>query len=270
MPVEATAIAKILLYCGTAIAVGVAITGRDPRRLGAVAAACVGIGPLIWLDAQRRALEFSVSDIPVLLGTAWGVNWVLLAVSALLAATGFHFLFHGQHEKAALFLVRIGALALAATLGGLGHANADDRWPLAARVLDAAHVLAMGAWVGVLLLAVYRTATGTMEIHERLQVWKEVSMIAIVAAPLAFATGVLSALRVLGAPNPSVVLGSTYGRLLMPKMLLVLGMIGLGALHHLRIRSGRMPNQGRVRLEVLLAGVVVVLTAVLTGTSPPE
>lgn len=256
--------AKLLLYAGTALVVGVAITRRDPGRLGLPAALGVMGGVLLWLEAQRRALEFSFGDLPVLLASGWGINWMFLAAAALLAATGLHCVNRGYNQRWSMPLVGLGALALAITLGGLGHANADNQWPVGARILDAVHVLAMGSWVGVLTLSLADFS------HLDRSRWNEVSRIAVVAAPLVVVTGLLSALRILGPPAPTEMIGWPYGRLLMSKVFLVVLMLGLGALHHQSISSGRNPRLLSMRLEVVLIGAVIVVTAILTGTNPPE
>lgn len=285
---ELTTVAKVLLYAGATVAIGevvlpasawpasalpaasptVSSTGASgsssSRRVLRVGAAiALLLAPLIWLQAQLSALDIPWPEAATLLGSGWGRNWGPLAVACAVTAVALPRLF-GRFSTPLLW---IGALAVGFAMGGLGHANADERWPVGARVLDAVHVLTMGAWIGALVLALADDRVRPAAAAAR---WRRVSRIATIAAPLAALTGVLSSLRLLGAATPAAVIASPYGRLLLAKAVIVLTILALGATQRRRVHAGETPTGNTVRLEVALALVVILLTAVLTGSEPPE
>jgi copper transport protein len=83
---------------------------------------------------------------------------------------------------------------------------------------DAAHVLAMSAWMGgLVLLVVLATSGKTEEALESMPIWSRVATLSVLVISL---TGVALGYRELG--GVSDILGSTYGRLLSLKVGLVL------------------------------------------------
>jgi putative copper export protein len=158
-------------------------------------------------------------------------------------------------------------MAVAVTMGGLGHAAADEQWPLAARVLDALHLVTVGAWIGGLLVTLLITRVPVFSLRDL--AWRTFSRTATVAAPTALLTGVLSGVRVLRGATPSAIAASDYGRMLVLKTALVLVVLGIGAAQRRRIARGAQPESARVWTEVGVAVAVLVVTAVLTGTEPP-
>lgn len=272
---DLTTIAKTLLYVGAIVSWGeVVLPGLAAERTRArrvwhiVAAIALTIAPLLWLFAQLQALDMPWASVRTLLtDTAWGRQWIPFAIACGLAALPLE----KPNVAAARPLLFFGAIALAITMGGLGHANADEAHPIFARVIDASHVAAMGAWIGGLLLAV---ADGGSTGHDRRKrTWRTMSRIAAFAAPLAVLTGLLGAGRILfGIEEPaplSAMIASPYVRMLLVKSLAVFAMLTLGALQRRRIARGDLPTDNAVRLELLLASGVTVLTAVLTGSEPP-
>ena len=265
-----TTAAKVLLFTGAAVAVGEALLPprvcaccRTPRgrvAVRTVAIASLLLAPLLWLQAQRAALELPWADISALLNGGWGRNWTKLLAACVVCAVALPRRF-GRFSSPVLWA---GVVALALAIGGLGHANAGE-WVLAARAVDAVHVLSMGAWVGALTLAL---ADGPSDdISTR---WRRVSAIATIAAPLAVLTGVMSSLRLLGASTPRAVLAAPYGQMLLVKVVLVLGILVLGASQRRNVHAVGVASSRVVRLEVMLAAVVLLLTALLTGSEPPE
>jgi putative copper resistance protein D len=67
----------------------------------------------------------------------------------------------------------------------------------------------------------------------------------------------------------SDIVSSDYGRLLLAKTLIVLGILALGARHRRNVIAQAAPSRGSVRTELALAALVLIVTAVLTGTAPP-
>ena len=185
-------------------------------------------------------------------------------------------------------------LGVAIAMSGLGHSAADDTYPLLSRAADSVHVLSVGAWIGgLLLLAATRPASADDA------GWQAFSSVATVAAPLTVVTGLLSSWRRLMLPPldagathaadtelvsttnitgnitgnittiATSIITSDYGRLLLAKVVLVSIMLGLGMMHRRRVLRERAPSGGTLWAELVLALAVLMVTGVLTGTSPP-
>lgn len=267
-----SAIARLLLYVGATIVMGDSadrwIAARyDSASNARLRLAWVGVAlsllTLALLQARDMELDATGAAWQMLLTeTAWGRGWSALAVSAMFGVAAAAW--------CAPRIVATGcALLLAVTMGGLGHASADDAMPLLSRVIDAAHVLGVGAWLGGLLLMT-RSAT--------VDEWQRYSRMASVAAPAVVISGVLASLRRLqlpplafGVTSPSLatVVASPYGALLFVKTALVLIVLALGLKHRRRILSEHAPSGKSIRIELALAVLVLSVTAVLTGTAPP-
>jgi putative copper export protein len=265
------AIAKLLLYGGVTLVAGEITLGslaagapstryaeraRSTARAGWIAL-CVGVVVMLIAEARELELEYSADAFGVLLGTRWGSAWEFVAVSVLVGAL--------------VFAMRRGAWArpllvgcVAAGLGGLGHAAADDAWPLASRVLDALHVMCVSGWIGGLYLLARLDASDTPD-----DAWARFSRAATVLAPVVLLSGVLASLLRLRAATLPAVLESAYGRLLLLKVLLALVVLSLGALHRKHILTGDRPRASSIRFELAVAALVFIVTGVLTGTATP-
>lgn len=272
--------AKSLLYVGTLIAIGrgsVAlldpawkagarsvydtVTPRTVARLGAFALIAA---PLLLLQLQLGALEMSRAEIPTLLAeTSWGHGWSQLTMACLLASVA---LVIPAGHLTSLVLV-MASLGVAVALGGLGHAAADEQWPLGARMLDAIHVVAMGTWTGGLLTTLLITRVPAFPLRDA--AWRTFSRTATIMAPVAVLTGVGSGWRLLGGTAPAAIVASDYGRLLVIKTVLVIGVLAIGAAQRKRIARGTAPSTRSMWVEIGVAAAVLLVTAVLTGTEPP-
>ena len=163
-------------------------------------------------------------------------------------------------------LLLVAALSVAAAMGGLGHAAADEQWPLASRVLDTVHVAGAGAWIGGLLLMML--ASGG-DVQSAKAEWRAFSRTATVGAPVMMLAGVGSAWRRVGASGPADILATDYGRLLVAKMALALVVLAMGATQRRRLSMGNAPATRVVFWEVLIATGVLAVTAWMTGMEPP-
>ena len=265
------AFAKLLLYCGVTLVVGeFAVLPRGSRPASATVAErvrpvvtwgwialCAGVVVVLLAQARELELEASAEAFGVLLGTGWGHGWEFLALSVLLGTVAFTM----RWPVPARALL---AASVAAGMGGLGHAAADETWQFSSRALDGVHVLSVGGWIGGLFLLSRLDGTATSR-----EAWASFSRMASILAPLVLLTGVLaSLLRVRGATF-STALASDYGRLLLLKLAFALVVLALGALHRKRIHGGDVPRASGVRFELGFAGLVLLVTSVLTGTAPP-
>jgi putative copper export protein len=228
----------------------------DARRRWAMRAwLAIFASLLVMLFTQFVALELSPTraDLAMLLRqTTWGHGWSAMAVCALCGALA-------TALRAALPIRTLLLVAFAVAMSGVGHAAADEI-PALARALDTGHVISLGVWIGT-LLCIGRDAAP--------RIWERFSRAAVIAAPLSVFTGVGGAFRRLGAADVSTIMASDYGRLLAGKTVLVLIILAIGARHRSQVAARGAPTATGVRAELLLATVVLLVTAVLTGTAPP-
>lgn len=259
--------ARFLLYVGVLVAIGEvglawsrADSWRAPpeerTRTYVVAAWCSVLFALLLMFAvQFVALELApnAADVAMLVRqTTWGHGWSLLAACAVVGAIA-------TVVRARLAVRAAVALGIAMAMGGLGHAAADEV-PALSRTLDALHVLAIGTWLGTLLL-IDRSPT--------LALWTRFSQLASVAAPLTVVSGLGASLRHFWGIAPGVILASAYGQALLWKIAVVAGVLLLGAWHRRRVQAQQVPSLMSVRVELGLTLWALTITAVLTGLAPP-
>ena len=271
---------RLLLYGGAALAIGrgtltvlaheVHEASADPRAVRVslwLAALALVVAPLALLLMQQQALELTTAELPGLLrDTTWGRGWLPLAISCLLSALLLLMPRSRAGTRASSWALLLVALGVAAAMGGLGHAAADDQWPLASRLFDALHVVGVGAWIGGLVLMLLASAgTAVPSASE----WRAFSRIATVMAPVVLLSGVGSAWRRVGGSEPTAILASDYGKLLLIKIVLALAVMAMGFTQRRRIAAGQTPSRTVVLREVVLAAVVLAATAWMTGTEPP-
>jgi copper transport protein len=235
-------------------------------------------------------------------GTVWGLRliaWVLLGGLALVAVTGA--------RLPALRTASLGAAGLAArrlasppVLAGMalllgflvvspglsGHAGTTDPEALV-MTSNTLHVAAMSAWLGglaALLLAV-PAATRRLEPPDRTRLLaaclRRFSPLALASVAVLLASGTYQSILYLDSLGDLT--GSAFGRAILVKIGLVVGLIALGALNLRRNRpeleriaaeggppggAGRLLRRA-VQAEVALMVVVLAVTAALTSYPPP-
>jgi putative copper export protein len=239
--------------------------------LGGVSAVCLLLGLLGTFSAQLLAFNLPpdplLPDARVLLVQPWGRGWSAQVVLALLAIGGFA----KARPSAAGFwpaATAVLVLLLAFTPGLTGHAAGEEARALAVS-LDGLHVLAAGMWLGTLAaLSATMPWSASDAGTTALRRIRRFSPIALASAPIVAGTGVASGwLRVAGATE---FWSTPYVRWLALKVLLFVGVLALGFLNWRRTRR-EDPRGVRttVARELLLAGAVVVVTAVLVNTPLP-
>jgi putative copper export protein len=128
----------------------------------------------------------------------------------------------------------------------------------------------MGAWIGALtLLVLSGVGDGGATAGVNAGTWRAFSRIATVMAPVVVLSGVGSAWRRVGASGPAALLASDYGRLLLLKTALVSVVLAAGYTQRRRLGAGGVPVRRVVQREVVLAAVVLAVTAWMTGMEPP-
>ena len=281
----AAAVVRVLAFAAIVLLVGAAFTvavlwpaGADDGRarrlltgsLGVLAVAtAVGIG-LQASDVAGLGLADAVR--PSLVADELGRRYGLLSLARLLLLVPAGFLlvalFRGA-GRAAWWRASAAAIAvgIAVVTALNGHA-AGGRWQAAALVADVVHVLAAAAWLGGLALLVVAVLRRDDDVPSVVPAFSRVAFLAVVVL---VATGSFQGYRQVGSIDG---LDTTYGRLLLGKVLAVAGLVALAALSRqiVRHRLGEEGGVGELRrsvgIEAVLAVVVLAVTALLVDATP--
>jgi copper resistance protein D len=255
-------------------------------RLCMIAAAAALISSLGWLFATTVRITgdvvaaLSVDVLMVILtetifGLVWSWRLAMLAVLVvLLAITGFR----KSPNPARPAIAILTGLALA-SLSGVGHAIANTGTAgIVHQVTDAIHLFAASVWLGG-LVALARLLAGAAADPEwaalALVALPRFSTMALIGVGLVVASGIVNTVFLLD--SPAVLIKTTYGRVLVAKIALVVVMIGLGALNRQVLlprmtnaaSAGLAPLRRSVAAEIALGTAVLVIVAAL-GTFAPQ
>ncbi|MGU7772343.1 copper resistance D family protein [Burkholderia sp. MR1-5-21] len=247
----------------------------------ATAAAALVLADLGWLVYEAATMSGAglggaFGAIPTVLaqthvGFAWCVAFggaVLLAIVALLRPDG----------PLAYALLWLAVIVVAAGKASLGHAA--DTGPLSAAVgVQTVHVLVTAVWGGLVLaggLAVLPALGSSVARGALIRVGQRLSQLSIVAVVFVLATGALNAVRGLGGALAPLD-GSTWGRVLLLKLMLVALALVLGGLNRFsalpRLRRTASTEDAHtfrniLHLEALTMIGVFVAAAVLSFSVP--
>ena len=280
-PSPAATAARLALYAGLALLVGVAVTGLavSGRMLppGARPLLAVGAGLALLGGAGRFLAEQARIDAPLgtLLASSTGHGLLRLATGVVVTAIATWFLAAAPDGERvdSWRLALVGATAGITMLLHIAVGHAAGPSPLRSLnlLIQWLHLLAVGAWIGglVWLLAWLRG----QERPEQAQAVVRFSRLAAPVLGLVAVTGLSRALHLAGGWKG--LLDSSYGRLLDIKVLLFLGLVALGALNRFRVVPALAAGVRRldglrrnVRGEVALAACILAVTAVLSQLPP--
>ena len=252
----------------------------DARRLAARTGLIATILLAGAVAARLVAQSYAVNGTPPtadfvtsVVRTPWGIGFALHALAVVVLVVAF-----GRSRSALWRVAAFVALLLAAGTALSGHAAGSGRWTTVAVVSDSVHILAAGGWLGALLLilAAGVPATARMEPIGRGLVVREMvhafSPMALAFAGALAVTGVIAAILHLGSWG--ALTGSDYGRLLLIKIATLALVIAAATYNWRRLRPALDADRiGTLRrtagMELLLAFVVIVVTAWLVATPPP-
>lgn len=267
--------ARWLLYLGLVVLFGaawvaVAVARREmPGLLGMAAggwlltaigtAAVVGVQ---WAEAG--------APIETILTTSLGLAALARAISLLIvgAALGGLAVVPALAGRRGWTAVAMAAAAAFSVDVALGHAAAGPTW-LPQIAAQSAHAIAAAAWVGGLgaLLLVLRAA----QPEERLPLARRFSSWAGVMLGVVAVTGAARAFAEIGTLD--ALTGTEFGRTVIAKSALLLGLAALGALNrYVTLRSAARVGRWLGRVGAAEAGVAIVilgLSAMLVNQSPP-
>jgi copper transport protein len=230
-------------------------------------AAGLGLGSAFDLSLFREVLHTQF-------GKVWAARGLLAIAVAAIALLVRLRVIRDTTAVAGGLLALAGALAV--TPGLAGHANVEPWYALAS---DATHVAAASLWLGglaFLLLALLWTSGDRWTFAANAV--PRYSTIAVIAVAALVGSGVLNSIIELGPV--SGLWTTTWGKLLLAKVALVLVALALGALNN-RISVPRFRRElttgrdrrrfvGRVAAEIAILLVVVGVTAVLVSERPPK
>lgn len=265
---------------------GAAMPGaeRAVRRVAVIAALVLLVAAACRLSGQATAfldpdepLTFgTLRDIAT--GTSWGHRWLWQVAAAALAG----FLAFAERRGPRQWTATAGAL-VALTLPLTGHAQ---EFPLGAAVgvvVQGLHVAAGGVWLGTLgvLAAAIAGSVRQWPADDRVGALYDVatrfSRFALVGAGLVVLAGV--GLAVANLRSFGALTSTAYGQLVLLKVALLLGVVGLGAWNWRRAVPALAPPGASstaarhlarsAAAELALAVAVLAATAVLSGTDAP-
>jgi copper transport protein len=282
------------------IVVGAVLLGLAATAGAIVLQAATSTGTSFWTALDADAID-AVSDTrPV---RAWTVRlglWLLFGVTVLVllrpqrvpglrrAALGAVGAAPGRPLSWAQVLLLGGTMgALAFTAAVAGHSWTHSPRGLLV-ITDTAHVLAVSAWLGglAMLLVALPIAVRALAGRERIPLMAATvgrfSRLALLAVALLLLSGIVQSIVLVGAFDAFV--ETAYGRLVLAKIALFLGLVSLGAYNQRRLlpelrtaaAGGEEPGRAAALLrrsvgfEVGLALVVLGVTSVLVATEPPS
>jgi len=198
-------------------------------------------------------------------GTAMLVRLAALGAIALLLRP----VLRGQGSVADRGLLSILAVVGLATFPISGHPAASPV-PLVSVLADFAHLGSMAVWLGglVMLIGFLLPNATEEELGAILPIWARWAALSVVILLIA---GSLQALIEIGTPK--ALIDTTYGRLILLKIALVGGVLGVAAFSRKlvrdRVAAGRPGTVRRaVGVELAITAVILAVTTVLVQTTP--
>lgn len=268
-----------LLFSELYLARGSLATGTG-RRLVWMATVGSAVGPMLglivfvgdirepdqpWLSALGAALSLTT-------GAMFLFRVVVGSLVCLLLCTPRFW--RAMSERS---LMKVGFLVVASCVAlAFGGHSRSMRFPWLGIPADVLHVVSVGVWLGglVVLLSVVVPNVG---VEESIGAFKRFGRAAESAVLVIVITGLVQSFRL--HPDPTGILGSTHGILLLVKVAIVGLMLCLAKLNRGRLESHRgravvASESTRALLvrttvsEVLLGALVMVVTSILVGVSP--
>lgn len=244
-----------------------AVVGLTLSALSIVAMTASMAGVAI-LDVDRASIWAMVSETPM--GKAWVVRMGALALVAIMLL----------RPSAPAAPASLGAIALG-SLAWTGHGAAGEGGAGTVQLAgDLVHLVAAGAWLGALvgLAAMLWAGNNAAATHRAVERFAPVGTV-IVAAIVG--SGLVNGLYLVGWPNLGRLTSTLYGQLLLLKLALFGGMLGLAAINRFRlsptfgnaqsqdVKSARRALWRSLMVETAAALAILGLVAWLGTLAPP-
>jgi copper transport protein len=281
----AVPVGKYVGYAGLVLLVGpvLVLAVLWPRRLsrrGPVRLVWVGLGLVAVSTVAGLYLQAPWSTVSSLWGVSWGdlrqvvgsqFGTVLAVRLGVLAAVGVLLrpVVSGQGSRVDHGLLAVLGVAGLATWPLSGHPSASPV-PAVSAFADTAHLASMAVWLGglVMLVGFLLRRASVIELGAILPVWSRWAAVAVCWLVLG---GVVQALVEIGSVR--ALFGTGYGQLVLVKVGLLVGVLGVAAVSRQLVRRRSAPAQvGRMRrlvfAELGITVVVLGLSSVLVQTTP--
>ena len=282
-------VGKYLGYAGLVLLVGPTLvlallwphrlSRRGPARLIWTGASLIIFSTLvaIWLQVPysigTSLFDVRVGDLRDVLGSTFGAVMLVRLGVICAAVLLLRPLLRGQGEESKADLALLGVLGVAAlaTWPLTGHPTAS---PVAgvSVVVDAIHLAAMSVWLGglIMLVGFLLPRADERELGAILPIWSRWAATAVSALILA---GLVSALIEVASWNGLV--SSTYGQLILIKVALAAGVLGVAWYSRRLVRSRTAEAAPRglrraVFAELGITALVLGVTAALVQIAPPR
>lgn len=252
--------------------------------LGAISAVLVIVVALIRLFLESQMMS-AMPDMPgmkamdareMVMGTDWGFAFRIQLIAAIGALIGFALVI--RHIRGGWFVATASALVLAITPALGGHAAASPNFTSLMIAADWLHVLGGASWLGSLLsvMVIGVPIAMTLEPADR---WVTVGTLVNAFSPVALASaGVVVVSGVFASwvhlEHLSALWQTTYGKVLLVKLLFVAITFGIGGYNFKRVQPQLSNQIGTARLrrsaatELGTAFLILLVTGLLTGISP--
>ncbi|HJT38264.1 MAG TPA: copper resistance protein CopC [Actinomycetota bacterium] len=270
-PSVLTVVSRWLFYTGLFLMLGVAFAvlfvARDLARAPPLAhigwfVALVGLLGLV--EAQRRDAGVAIGHV---FSTSIGHAFLVRLIPLVVTVVGVALSRRGSTRQAGFAIVLAGAAATVLGHVAEGHA-ATGSWSSGKILLQWAHVISAGMWIGG--LAAVLLGVGSLSPEARQRAVKRFSTLALYLIIVLSGAGVWRAFEEINTWHG--LFSTSYGQVVIAKSTLLLGLIVLGAVNRYTNvpRSGESPR-GLFRTgggELVLATAVLVLTGILSSVAP--
>jgi putative copper export protein len=226
---------------------------------------------MISLESGEAAGHLSV----LTMHTDWGIAWWTQIVGGLLALVGLMLARSGRREGWAVAVVAIIPIVISPALGG--HAKAAPNFTILSVGIDSLHVFGASCWLGTLLAMLIAGIAGMRTVNDGTAgrsvaaLVNAFSPIALSSASLVALTGIVTAW--LRLDNVAALWQSTYGKILIIKLIAVLLVVAAGAFNWRALRPRLGDDIATTRIqrsattELVIGLIVLIITAVLVATS---
>lgn len=249
------------------------------RRLALAASLVLALAMIARMLAQAYVIGEGQRLViaPMLRSTLWGWGWLIGAAATVLIAAALAF---ARESRMMWRVAAVGTMALALSFSLTGHAASVQSSTALHVLLDWIHVMAAGGWLGTLLAVMVVGLPAALALptdvraRATAQLVNAFSTFALACVATLAITGIVAAWTQL--PSVPSLWQSHYGLALIRK-LVVLGLTGIVGAYNWRVIRPQLEHAGTVKLlrrsatiELGLGTVVVILTAILVATSPPD
>lgn len=268
--------ARWILYTGLSVLIGaawvfgIAFPSARSRSVGLVAAGWLLslLGLAVLVESQRADAGVTLGRL-ISTGVGRALAWRAAALVFAGAALAMASRRPPRQRRAALIVVACGGVATVFAHVVAGHAGASALpWRWAKIFIQWAHMSAATVWLGGLLALLIGLQGGAST--ENAVAVRRFSAAAGVALGVVIATGAARAIDQIG--NWTLLVSTTFGRVVLAKSAFLLALAALGAVNryrHVPRAPDSLPGLRRVgATEVAIAAAVFALTGLLTSIAP--